>query len=69
MKCKRCIELRAVHLLPSFYPVRMVPLTGRAATNGLCCKHDREINGKQSEEEKGNKQKQIEARRQARRNA
>ena len=65
MKCKRCLELRAAFLFSFFYPVRMVPLTGRAAVNGLCCKHDRELNGKQSDAEKGKKQQEIAARKQA----
>lgn len=62
MKCTRCLELaKRKH----FHQVRMVPLTGRAAKNGLCCKCDREVNGPQFDVEKGEKQKQIEARKQA----
>lgn len=62
MKCVRCMELKKRWY---FHQVRMVPLTGRAAQNELCCKCDRAVNGPQSEEDKGEKQKQIELRRQA----
>lgn len=64
LKCSRCLELKAQNF---FYQVRIVPLTGRAAQNGLCCKHDRELHGRQTDGEKGKKQQEIAARKAARR--
>jgi hypothetical protein len=62
MKCIRCVERNKTH---KNNPIRMVPLTGRAAENGLCCKCDREINGTQREEERGEKERRIAERRRA----
>jgi hypothetical protein len=58
MNCWKCNEEHNIF----GGPVRQVPLTGRAAKHRLCCKHDRILFGPYSEEEKGEKQKQIDQR-------
>jgi hypothetical protein len=61
IQCWKCIELANAAPLARL-SIECVPTTGRAAKNGLCCKHDRELNGLLSEEEKGEKQKAREER-------
>lgn len=62
MQCRRC-------LLLGKKIVGNVPITGRAAEFELCCKCDREVNGKQSQEEWGYKQTQRAERKQQYRHA
>ena len=56
MHCKRCLEISKY--TPGYH-IQNVPTTGRASKNRLCCKHDRELYGKQGPEEQGEKQRQI----------
>jgi hypothetical protein len=62
MLCTKCLQM--AEITPG-YTIRQVPGTGRAHDNGLCCKHDRIINGPMTAEEKGNKQREQRKRKQA----
>ena len=62
MKCPSCIEKKRKTGNRSLR-VGNVPASGRAAQNNLCCKCDRELNGTQTSQDKGEKQLKKERRR------
>ena len=59
MQCKECLRMKMYK--PSTH-VRNVPATGRAAENGLCCKHDRILHGPLTADEFGKKQHETQKR-------
>lgn len=56
MQCEECLHIKTYK--PSTH-IRSVPATGRAAKNGLCCKHDRILHGPLTADELGKKQHEI----------